>query len=294
MSVKNIHDVDHTSDYNSRLHSLLGSDPKKLVRKDVFRVSPIFSEEHSYEIVNSKVSFSDVVLGKKVKADFLNLIDEYLNRDMLRSYGVDFDNILLFVGPSGCGKTLTAMALASELNKKLYLVNLSTVVSSNLGKTSHNIFRIVEEAKFDQAVVFFDEFDALAKLRTFENDHGEMKRVTSALLQIMDLLGRDVVFIAATNHIDHIDQAVLRRFKKVFHFDMPNKTLVKDYLRLLVKTTGLSASVDLLAQFSGRYKGMSYATIRDNFLAALKKYLLKRNRSSKNRLKKIEEDIFEP
>ena len=171
------------------------------------------------------------------------------------------------------------------------LVNLATIVDSSLGKTSSNVAEIVSEAASQNGIIFFDEFDALAKMRSDENDHGEMKRVASSIIQIMDFLHDDAVFIAATNHIDLIDNAILRRFGKKISFDMPTVKLLEIYVEKIIKPTNLKMPKFVIKEIANELKGLSFAEARDKFLAKLKRYLIAKTKNKKL-LRIISSDIL--
>jgi AAA+ superfamily predicted ATPase len=196
---------------------------------------------------------------------------------------------MLFFGPSGCGKTLLATALSKTLKKPLFIINLARIVDSGLGQTSTNISKVVDEATATEAIVFFDEFDALGKERADSNDHGEMRRVTSSLLQLMDHLDENVVLIAATNHKDLIDHAILRRFDRQIEFFAPEKDELRHYMALLSQKAGLEIDSLTRTKLADKFTGDSFATAKDKFLGALKKYLLTKK---ENKIKKIGNEIL--
>ncbi len=278
--------------YYDSLQSLLGNEKKLETFKSQGKEQDLFVSDRAYEIINSKVKFQDVVQTPSLKSDFTNLINEFLHKETLKSYGINADNKIIFFGPSGCGKTMSAMALANKLNKKLFLVNLATIVDSSLGKTSSNVAEIVAEAASQNGIIFFDEFDALAKMRSDENDHGEMKRVASSIIQILDFLNEDSVFIAATNHIDLIDKAILRRFGKKISFDMPTPKLLEIYIEKIIKPTNLKMSKSVMKAIATELQGLSFAEARDAFLAKLKRYLIAKSKNNKASLKSISSDIL--
>ncbi|MDZ7640947.1 MAG: ATP-binding protein [Desulfurivibrio sp.] len=107
-------------------------------------------------------------------------------RNCWKSNGLYPADRLLFCGPPGCGKTLTAEVLAGELGLPLATVRIDSVVSSFLGETAANLRQVFDFIAPVPMVVLFDEFDALAKERADEADHGELKRVVNAFLQLLD------------------------------------------------------------------------------------------------------------
>ncbi|MGH9785078.1 MAG: AAA family ATPase, partial [Terriglobia bacterium] len=95
----------------------------------------------------------------------MELTREFRSSSVLRAHGLRPRYRVLFVGPPGCGKSVTAEALALELGVPLAKVNLPAVVSSFLGETARNIQGIFSFCEQGSWVIFFDEFDALAKER---------------------------------------------------------------------------------------------------------------------------------
>lgn len=128
---------------------------------------------------------------------------------------------LLFVGPPGCGKTLCAEILAADLGLTLLYARFDGIVSSYLGETASNLRRVFAFAATSPSLLFFDEFDALGKRRDDAQDVGELKRVVSSFLQILDSYPRDRLVVAATNHEGLLDPALWRRFDEVLHFGRP-------------------------------------------------------------------------
>ena len=111
---------------------------------------------------------------------------------MASSY-LPVSNKLFLYGPSGCGKTLAAYVLSGELKRPVYVVNAGAVVSSKPGNTSKNLSKLFHKAARSEAILFFDEFDTLGKLRDYRQDHAEMKRVVNTFLQLFDYLPNHVV-----------------------------------------------------------------------------------------------------
>ena len=127
---------------------------------------------------------------------------------------------LLLYGPPGCGKTTIANFIAKEAGLPIVTARLDTIVSSLLGSTSKNIRKIFEFANSKPCVFFIDEFDAIAKARDNEHEHGELKRVINSLLQSIDQF--DNILIAATNHSEILDSAVWRRFNTIVKVEKPS------------------------------------------------------------------------
>jgi hypothetical protein len=128
----------------------------------------------------------------------------------------------LFSGPPGTGKTMAAEVLAASLGLDLYQVDLSKVVSKYIGETEKNLGKIFDEARTGNAILFFDEADALFGKRTEVSDaHDRYANIeTSYLLQKMD--DYDGVVILASNLRQNLDEAFTRRLRFIVEFPFPD------------------------------------------------------------------------
>jgi hypothetical protein len=132
---------------------------------------------------------------------------------------------VLFGGGSGTGKTLAAEVLAGELGLDLYEIDLATVVSKYIGETEKNLRRIFDEARRSNAILFFDEADALFGKRSEVRDaHDRYANIEIAyLLQLMEEY--EGMAILATNLRQNVDEAFARRMQYVVEFPFPNPEL---------------------------------------------------------------------
>jgi SpoVK/Ycf46/Vps4 family AAA+-type ATPase len=130
---------------------------------------------------------------------------------------------VLFSGPPGTGKTMAAEVLANELGLDLYKIDLSQVISKYIGETEKNLDRVFTAAEGSNAILFFDEADALFGKRSEVRDsHDRYANVeVSYLLQKMEEY--QGVAILATNLRQHLDQAFLRRLSFTLHFPAPDE-----------------------------------------------------------------------
>jgi hypothetical protein len=153
---------------------------------------------------------------------------------------------VLFAGPSGTGKTLAAEVLARELGLDLYRIDLAGVVSKYIGETEKNLDRIFTAAETANAVLFFDEADALFGKRSEVRDsHDRYANLEIAyLLQKMEQY--EGMAILATNLRANLDDAFLRRLAFVVHFPFPDETLRRRiWAGIWPATTPLGPDVDL-------------------------------------------------
>jgi ATP-dependent 26S proteasome regulatory subunit len=130
----------------------------------------------------------------------------------------------LFVGSPGTGKTMAASVIAAELGLELYRIDLSSLVSKYIGETEKNLSRIFDEAGTSNAILFFDEADALfgkrGEVKDAQDRYANME--VSYLLQKMeDFPG---ITILATNFRANLDKAFVRRLNFIVDFPFPDAT----------------------------------------------------------------------
>lgn len=130
--------------------------------------------------------------------------------------------IALFAGESGTGKTMSAEVVAADLGMDLYVVDLSTVVDKYVGETEKNLERIFTEASAVNAVLLFDEADAIFGKRSEVKDaHDRHANIESAyLLQRMESF--DGIAVLTTNLRANLDEAFTRRLDVVADFPVPD------------------------------------------------------------------------
>lgn len=159
------------------------------------------------------------------------LIQERRQTERLASMGLSPTRSAIFVGPPGVGKTLTARWLASQLGVPLYVLDLTAVMSSLLGRSGSNLRAALDFSKRGPCVLLLDEIDAIAKRRSDDTDIGELKRLVTVILQEVDEWPSTSLLLAATNHAELIDPALWRRFDLVINFKTPEMPAVKQAIK---------------------------------------------------------------
>jgi hypothetical protein len=173
----------------------------------------------------------------------------------------------LFAGQSGTGKTMAAEIIAADLGLELYKVDLSTVVSKYIGETEKNLDNIFRAAREANAILFFDEADALFGKRSEVKDaHDRYANIeVGYLLQKMEEY--DGVVILATNLRKNMDDAFVRRLHMSIDFPFPEEP---DRLRIWRKVfppeAPLADDVDLA--FCARQFKVAGGSIRNIALLA--------------------------
>jgi SpoVK/Ycf46/Vps4 family AAA+-type ATPase len=218
-------------------------------------------------------ALSDLVLSDRVRATLEDVLLERSKDEVLRTYGLRATNRLMFYGPPGCGKTTAAEALATELGVPMATVRLDAVVSSYLGETAANLRKVFDFIEAQRLVVLFDEFDALGKEREDPSEHGELRRVINAFLQLLDAYRGPSLLIAATNHEGLLDRALWRRFDEVMLFDRPTSEQVAQLVRMKLRAVRTDLPVGGSA-FLEQFSGMSHADIERVLVRAIKGMVL--------------------
>lgn len=216
------------------------------------------------------VSLDDVFLNKYNYQNIQQLIKEYKYVDQLTQYGLPVNNKILLQGHSGCGKTTTAKAIATSLGKPILILNLSNVVCSRIGETSQNIKQVFDKAAREKAVLFLDEFDQIGKERgSDDKDVGEMRRLVNTIIQLIDYYPTNALLIAATNHAEIIDLALLRRFQLRINFEMPTAEVLDIYYDKILRPFPAE-----MQHFERQYN-ISFAEAKDYAFTKIKSLLIK-------------------
>ncbi|CAL9354137.1 ATP-dependent zinc metalloprotease FtsH [Streptomyces sp. enrichment culture] len=188
--------------------------------------------------VRPAVGFADLVLPPAERARVAELAtrarhrDEVLSGWRLRTGGGRGRGVVaLFAGASGTGKTLAAEVVAGELGLDLYVVDLSSVVDKYVGETEKNLERIFTEADRTDAVLLFDEADAVfGKRSEVRGSHDRYANLESAYL-LQRLESFDGIAVLTTNLRSNVDEAFTRRLDLVVDFPFPDAALRADLWR---------------------------------------------------------------
>lgn len=226
------------------------------------------------DIRQANRSIEELVLNQSTLEILENVLEEHRREDVLRSYGMMPAEKILFFGPPGCGKTLSAEAMAYELDRPLVIVRLDSLVSSFLGETAANLRKVFDFISKHRLIVLFDEFDALGKERDDGSEHGELRRVVNAVLQMMDSYDGKSIIIAATNHEQILDSAIWRRFDEIVEFPVLEQSQLQNLLQL--KLRGVRREFDLdTPELHTIFDGKSPAIIERIIRRAVKRMILK-------------------
>jgi AAA+ superfamily predicted ATPase len=180
--------------------------------------------------VEHRQKWNDIVLPAHPLALLTELCNEARHRQVvLGRWGFDRKLSLgkgltaMFSGPPGTGKTMAAQITAGELDLDLHRIDLSQVVSKYVGDTEKNLRQVFEDAEASNAILFFDEADALFGKRSDVKDaHDRYANIeVGYLLQKMEEF--QGIAILATNLRQNLDDAFVRRLRFIIEFPFPDE-----------------------------------------------------------------------
>ncbi|MBA4142861.1 MAG: ATP-binding protein [Nitrosospira sp.] len=231
-----IHNATSTAKNLARWH-----DPgsQHITMRELYEACRIHSNQKLSSLAHKialKYRWNDIILPLDRTEQLREICNHVKYRDRIYTeWGFDIKLAMgkglcvLFAGPSGTGKTMSADIIAGELGLDLYKIDLSNVVSKYIGETEKNLSRIFDEAETSNAILFFDEADALfGKRSEVKDSHDRYANIeTGYLLQRME--EHEGIVILASNFRKNMDEAFVRRLHFTVEFPFPNE---EDRLRI--------------------------------------------------------------
>ena len=238
------------------------------------------SREASTRVVNDLLHeitperrLSDLTLSSTVASELAKFVEEHHRHELLRSYNLEPRHRILLAGPPGNGKTSIAEAVAAEAMLPLFVARYESLVSSFLGESASRLDDVFEYARSRRCVLFFDEFDTIAKERADQHETGEIKRVVSTLLLQIDRLPSHVIVIAATNHGELLDRAAWRRFQLRMQIAPPSRANAVAFLEQLAERMGEGFGL-APRTIAEKLKGASYSDFEQVAVDIRRRYVL--------------------
>jgi SpoVK/Ycf46/Vps4 family AAA+-type ATPase len=202
----------------------------------VERVTPIpltrlfgTSGRRAVESIVPRRTFDDVILPAATRRALDTALAQVTQQDLIfnrwglgERHPTGLALAFNFAGPPGTGKTICAEAIAHSLGRRLMLVRYAELESLWMGETPKNVAAIFRTARDEQAVLLFDEADAIATRRSTNVDQGsqrESNTTVNVLLQELEWYNGVVIF--ATNLAANFDPAFERRIRTHVLFEMP-------------------------------------------------------------------------
>jgi SpoVK/Ycf46/Vps4 family AAA+-type ATPase len=250
----------------AKQHGVLASQLAEALKGDGSRrVSPSVGTGGNSALVfdvEPQRRLDELVLPPRVERVVKEVIEEHHRNELLRSYGLEPRHRLLLVGPPGGGKTSLAEVLATEIMVPLLVVRYEALITSYLGETAGRLDALFDAVRTRPCVLFFDEFDTIAKERGDIHETGEIKRVVSSLLLQIDRLPSYVTVVVATNHPELLDRAVWRRFQVRATLPSASREGVIAFLDRWTERSGIDLGY-AHRTLADKLRGQSYAEVEE-------------------------------
>jgi transitional endoplasmic reticulum ATPase len=210
------------------------------------------------------VTFADVGGMDAVKQEVRDTVGLLLEHpDQAERYGIEWNGILLHGAP-GVGKTFFAKAIAGEYRLNFIHVSTGDLVAGIQGQSAKNIDKAFQTALDNlPCVLFFDEFDSVARRRSDTPDQESRRTVNQLLTSLEAHRDQDgLLVMAATNDLEHLDEAVIRpgRFDRHIRIDLPDAAARRAILHAELDDRPVAADIDL-DDLVRRTEGMTPAAI---------------------------------
>ncbi|XP_068521460.1 ATPase family AAA domain-containing protein 2-like isoform X9 [Anas acuta] len=192
--------------------------------------------------IDSAIGFENVGdLSEHIAALKEMVIFPLLYPEVFQRFNIQSPRGCLFYGPPGTGKTLVARALANEYSRSdrkitFFMRSASDCMRKYVGESERQLRVLFEQAyQMRPSIIFFDEIDGLAPVRSSKQDHIHSSIVSTLPTLLDGTVNRgEIVVIGATNRLDSIDPALRRpgRFDREFLFNLPNKEARKEIFKI--------------------------------------------------------------
>ena len=223
-----------------RLIKALQPNAAQAVRPQTLKATSSSPHKDLFYEITPERNLADLVLPEKIRMQIQELVEEQHRAELLHAHNLRARNRILLAGPPGNGKTTLAEALAFELMYPLIVIRYETLVGSYLGETSSRLKSVLDYARTQRCVLFFDEFETLGKERGDTHETGEIKRVVSSLLLQLDEMPDYVVVVAASNHPELLDKAVWRRFQLRIELPTPTREQLSQFIAAIGQRCGMN------------------------------------------------------
>lgn len=245
---------------------------EEIVQKDI--VSAI--NQHNFNqlgematLINAVFTWDDLIVEEEQKKQMRLICNQLNNKGIFEEewgfgkkmpYGRGIS--ALFYGSPGTGKTMAAQVMANELGLDLYRIDISQIVSKYIGETEKNIAKLFEKAKHMNALLFFDEADALfAKRSEVKDSHDRSANMETAYL-LQKLEEYEGISILATNYLNNIDDAFKRRIRFIVNFALPNAEIRYNlWKNLIPKQAKVKDNIDF--EFFAKHFEISGSNIKE-------------------------------
>lgn len=223
-----------------------------------------------------RLSWDDLVLPESTLAEFRSLGRELVHAEELRQLGVGVPRGILLYGPPGTGKTQVARVLASESGLAFIAASSSDLKAGYTGQSGGRVKQLFEKARTQApCILFLDEIDTVARQRGGGDSFTD--EIVAQLLQELDGVATrkgQVFLLAASNHPDSIDGALLSRFERRIEIGLPDEAARAAILALQLASKPVAFEVaPVCAALAARTAGLSGRDLQSLVTSATRRAL---------------------
>ena len=228
----------------------------------------------TFRVESPKYKFSEIILNDDTYDSIQDMLSLYSKRALIfgewglgSKYKQKNRIGINMYGPPGTGKTMAAHAIADQIGKSILPIDYSQIESKYVGETSKNLKAMFEYAKEANAVIFFDEADALLSKRVTDMSNSTDVSVNQTRSVLLTLLNDfDDLILFATNFITNYDPAFMRRISMHIKVSLPDeKNRFKLWNLYIPKQMPTDVDIGLLAK---KYENISGSDIANAVLSA--------------------------
>jgi len=238
-----------------------------------------------FDEITPERDLQSLVLPEKIRTQIQELVEEQHRAELLHAHNLRARNRVLLAGPPGNGKTTLAEALAFELMHPLIAIRYETLVGSYMGETSGRLKSVLDYARTQRCVLFFDECGDTLEM-------GEIKRAVRSVLMRLDEMPDYVVVVAASNYPELWDNAVLRRFQLLIKLTTPTREQLTQYIASIGERCGVKFGYEpeILAAY---LLGLSYAEAEEFCLGVVRRAVLDMKKENTQQITKLKLEQWE-
>lgn len=213
-------------------------------------------------LIQREVEESIVYIPDNISSFISEFMVEWDNKELYRNHNLPLQNKVLLHGATGNGKTTIARHIAKLVGLPFVEINSDSIIDSHIGSTStniHNLFKDISEP----CVFFWDEIDTIGRKRGTDLKTAaaqENDRMVNSMLVNIEKMNKDVIFLGATNRMDILDSAFLRRFDTIIEIEPPTIEQKNVFF------TKLSEHYRLCPKYIDLEKYVSYSDIKREFV----------------------------
>ncbi len=252
-----------------KIHRLLREKPMQFTRLENM------SNDIKKLVTQKVIEDFNVFLPEDLQNLLSDLLVEWRNAEAFNYHNLGVRNKILLHGPTGNGKTTIGKHIARMVELPFVEVNSDVMIDSHLGSTGANIYKLFQNIQ-EACVLFWDEIDSIGCKRGMSRDSSgatmENDRMVNSILVNMEKMHPGVIFVGATNRLDILDPAFMRRFHEVVEVKAPTMEEKVRYIETLYEYYKIpfdSNNKTTMADLS------SYSAIKTLFLSEARRYLAK-------------------